>query len=149
MLDFLPVEIIKYILNLYLDYENIVPILSKIINFTFDITPHIKEETIGDLDKNFIKRKYLDGIIKYEEKCDYDEEKNYTDLIIRNYKNGICNVVYLNGVIVYDSNFVDDKVFNDEKNNDELFDEELNFKEELDLSEHEENEGDEENEFES
>ena len=58
--------------------------------------------------------------------------------------------MYLNGVIVYDSNFVDDKVediFREhEKINNELFDEELNFEEGIDLSEQEENE---ENEFES
>ena len=27
MLEFLPVEIVKYIFNLYLDYENVVPFL--------------------------------------------------------------------------------------------------------------------------
>ena len=95
MLEFLPVEIVKYIFNIYLDYENVVPILSEIINFTFDITPHITEETIDDLDGNFTERKYLDGIIKYVKSIIYPDEVN-----IYNYKNGLLHGEYLELIII-------------------------------------------------
>ena len=94
MLDFLPVEIVKYILNIYLDYENVVPFLSEIINFTFDVDPHIKEEIIGDsesLEYSIIK--YLDGTIIYK-KTESRYPENYLISEITNYKNGIKNGLY-------------------------------------------------------
>ena len=82
MLEFLPVEIVKYILNIYLDYENVVPILSKIINFTFDVTPHVTEDVVKTTDTEYSINKYLDGIIKFQKS--YDNE----GVTICNYKNG-------------------------------------------------------------
>jgi antitoxin component YwqK of YwqJK toxin-antitoxin module len=107
-------DIIHYILNLYLDYENIVPILEHLIpNFKFDITPHKTEEKENYITKKWIiedgkmietdevvrtgsihfKKTYIDDIIV---KLETFSEHGLTDCIgmrssIQNYKNGLLD----------------------------------------------------------
>ncbi len=89
ILKYLHKDIVKYILNLYLDYENVVPILVNICNFNFDITPHI--QTIVNPDGAVGTNTYLDGIIFKDERFWSNGKKMHT----KNFKNGKSQGEYI------------------------------------------------------
>jgi antitoxin component YwqK of YwqJK toxin-antitoxin module len=116
ILLYIHLHVVKYILNLYLDYENDVPKLEQIIgkDFKFDITPHEKEKieyymkkiiNINGKKTNKLiptrsiqfKRTYIDEILvrteDFYESFNLDKTGNKHSII--NYKNNLEHGKYI------------------------------------------------------
>ena len=65
LLKYLHKDISQYVFNLYIDYESNAPKLKKVINFKFNVKPHLYKEELYNIYPGYKTcNTYLDGILK-------------------------------------------------------------------------------------
>ena len=114
--SYLHKDILQYIFNLYVNYENDAPKLEKIINFKFDIKQHLYiEETCDPVFKHKIISTYIDDNLTKQNSYFIKSPDEYESKIREhNYKNGKLNgkqyAWYDNGKLeylnIYKDNFI-------------------------------------------
>jgi antitoxin component YwqK of YwqJK toxin-antitoxin module len=105
-------DIIKYILNLYLDYENDIPKLENFIKVKFSIMPHITiEESYDNIGKYISERiTYLDDILIKTERW-YNNGQKWSENNFKNKKNhGVHRIFNPDGKIISEANYNDSKL---------------------------------------
>jgi antitoxin component YwqK of YwqJK toxin-antitoxin module len=93
-------DILQYVFNLYIDWENDSLTLIKIFNFDFDIKPHLKIEKEFKNEILHIKSTYIDGVI-FEKEEWYTDEKYGEFVGEKRYKNFYKNRILEEETLYY------------------------------------------------
>ena len=94
-------DILQYIFNLYIDWENDIAIISEVLNFNFSIKPHLHIEETYSTNKRKVVSTYIDEKISktetYYEGGIKSCEKNYKNGLLEGNKfswyTGSCNQI--------------------------------------------------------